>query len=516
MTICGADNTFDTLHEHEISRETHKIHEIHCTHKALQKTYETPQTHETHETHRSTLKPQYSPCSSHRIDMADCMKKMNQELTLLDNTIVTKPIVTKYTGAAKTPTKYTGAARTSTEYTGVARNSTEDITSAARRMNISMIGAAPFNHLVQQSQKNSSRTQIFSVTLRDINIALAPKKHSNPATKLPTKYHNFLDVFSRKDADVLPKHRLQYDHAIKLIEGKTPTWGLLYSMSADELKMLKAYIKKMVDKGFIRASSLSAAFPVLFTRKPGGDLRFCVDYWAPNAITVKNCYLLPLIKETLEHVCKAKVFSKIDIIAAFNKLRIREEKEWKTAFQTRYGLYKYLVMSFGLANGPFSFQNYINNVLHGMLDVFCTAYIDNILIYSNTKKKHREHMRNVLTALQKAGLQADIDKCEFHVTEVNYLGPIIMNNGIRIDPHKVNAIQQWSTPTCVRDVQSFIGFANFYRQFIHRFSSIVAPMIATVKKDARTKFKWTSACQRSFDLLKHQFTTAPIPRGTYY
>ena len=246
MTIRGADNTFDTLHE-------------------------TPR--ETHETHRSTTlpKPRYSPRSSHRINMAECTKKMDQELALLDNPIVTEPIVTKSTGAARTPTKYTGAARKPTKYAGAARQPTKlttsaaehearhaalrtptkDITSAARRMNISMIGAASFNHLVQQSQKNPSRTQIFSVTLQDINIALAPKKHSDPATKLPTEYHNFLDVFSRKDADVLSKHRPQYDHAIKLMKGKTPTWGPLYSMSADELKVLKAYIEKMVDKGFI-------------------------------------------------------------------------------------------------------------------------------------------------------------------------------------------------------------------------------------------------------------------------
>ena len=370
-----------------------------------------------------------------------------------------------------------------------------------------MIGAAPFNHLVQKSMKDSS-IQIFSVTLRDINIALAPKKQVDPATKLPTEYHDFFDVFSKSNANILPKHRLGYDHSIELMEGKTPTWGPLYSMSADELKVLKAYIEEMVDKGFIRASSLPAASPVLFAKRPGGGLRFCVDYRALNAIMVKNRYPLPLIKETLERVCKAKIFSKIDIIAAFNKLRIKEEEEWKTAFRTRYGLYEYLIMPFGLANSPLSFQTYINDVLQGMLDVFCTAYIDDILIYSNSKKKHREHVRKVLGALRAAGLQADIKKCEFHVTEINYLGLVITSNGICMDSEKVSAMQQWNTSTCVRDVQAFIGFANFYRRFIHGFSSIVAPMIATIKKNI--KFKWNNACQEAFDLLKQHFTSAPI------
>ena len=390
MTICGADNTFDTLHELETPQETHKIHESHKSHKTSQETHRSAATamprsntvtvakrcldptvidtaHEIHETQEtrhstSTPKPQYDPRSSHHIDMADCTRKMNQELTMLNNSIVTK------------------------HTTCEARNLTKDITSAARKtMNISMIGAALFNHLVQKSHKDL-RCQIFSVTLQDINIALAPKKHTNPATKLPSEYHDFLDVFSSTEADVLPKHWPRYDHTIELMEDKVPTWGLLYSMSANELKVLKAYIEKMVDKGFIRASFLSAASPVLFAKKPGGGLRFCVDYQILNAITVKNRYPLPLVKETLERVCKAKIFSKINIIAAFNKLQIKEEEEWKTAFQTWYGLYKYLVMPFGLANGPSSFQNYINDVLHSILDVFCTAYINNILIYSNTKK----------------------------------------------------------------------------------------------------------------------------------
>ena len=197
--------------------------------------------------------------------MVDCTRKINQELKLLDNSSVDN----------------TSAAHT--------RTPTADITSLARKLNVSMIGAAPFNHLVQKSQSTKdSGIQIFSVTLKDINIALNPKKHIDPATKLPAEYHDFLDVFSRSDADILSKHRPNYDHSIELMEGKTPSWGPLYSMSADELKVLKAYIEEMVDKGFIQASSSPAASPVLFAKKPGGGLRFCVDYRALNAITVKN------------------------------------------------------------------------------------------------------------------------------------------------------------------------------------------------------------------------------------
>ena len=165
-------------------------------------------------------------------------------------------------------------------------------------------------------------------------------------------------------------------------------------------------------------------------------------------------------------------------------------------------------MPFGLANVPLSFQNFINNILHGMIDEFCTAYIDNILIYSNSKKEHQTHIRKVLAALQKARLQADINKCEFHVTKISYLGLIISTKGIRMDPKKVEAVQNWETPTCVRNVQAFIGFANFYCRFIRVFSNVVCFIIATIKK--KTTFHWTPKCQKSFELLKKRFTTAPI------
>ena len=165
-------------------------------------------------------------------------------------------------------------------------------------------------------------------------------------------------------------------------------------------------------------------------------------------------------------------------------------------------------MPFGLANAPLLFQNFINNILHGMLDKFCTTYIDNILIYSNSKKEYQTHIQKVFVALQKVGLQADIDKCEFHVTKISYLGLIISTKGIRMDPKKVEAVQNWETLTCVRDVQTFIRFANFYCRFIRRFSNVVCLIIVIIKKN--TTFHWTLKCQKSFKLLKKRFTTAPI------
>ena len=217
---------------------------------------------------------------------------------------------------------------------------------------------------------------------------------------LPSEYHEFLDIFSKKEADKLPE-RSSYDHKIPLMDGKEPTYGPLYGMSRDELLVLQKYLTENLKKGFIQSSSSPAASPVLFVRKPGGGLRFCVDYRALNAITIKNRYPLPLIRETLDRLSKAVIFTKLDIVAAFNRLRVAHGEEWKTAFRTHYGLYEYLVMPFGLCGAPSSFQEYINDVLREYLDIFCTAYIDDILIYSNSLKEHKGHVRKSADGLTK-------------------------------------------------------------------------------------------------------------------
>lgn len=188
-----------------------------------------------------------------------------------------------------------------------------------------MIGAAPFNLLVQRASQTKD-IEIFSFSIRDIEKTLASRSTTDLAKKLPSKYPDFFNVFSRADSDKLPPHRT-YDHKIPLMEGKTPLWKPLYSISQDELKCLKKYLEEHLDKGFIRASSSPAASPVLFARKPRGGLRFCVDYRQLNTMTIKNRYLLSLIKETLERICKAKIYSKINIIAVFNHLRMQQGEE---------------------------------------------------------------------------------------------------------------------------------------------------------------------------------------------
>lgn len=348
--------------------------------------------------------------------------------------------------------------------------------------------------------------RFYTVTLKQIDRILQPDVKP---LELPEELQEFKDVFSPKEAERLPPHRTG-DHHIELMPGGKLPFGPLYGMSREELTALWEWLDENLPKGFIRPSSSPVASPVLFVKKPGGGLRFCVDYRALNNITVKDRYPLPLITESLNNLSGMKYFSRIDIISAFNNLRIEEGQEYLIVFRTRFGLYESLVMPFGLTGAPATFQRYINNALREHLDIICTAYLDDILIYSRTREEHIEHLKLVLQKLRTAGLFANPSKCEFLVKETKFLGLIVGRDGIKMDTAKIETVKNWNTPTCLTDVQAFIGFGNFYRRFIRDFSKLTAPLTRLTKKDV--PFIWDNVCEEAFVKLKVAFTTAPILR----
>ncbi|KNG46626.1 hypothetical protein TW65_06673 [Stemphylium lycopersici] len=358
-------------------------------------------------------------------------------------------------------------------------------------------------------------TSVFAVSMADIEKALKPRQRSDPKTKLPPQYHQWLKAFDQFLADKLPPYRKGVDLHIEIEKDqdgneKTIPWGPLYGMSREELLVLRKTLTELLGKDFIRASSSPAAAPVLMIKKPGGGIRFCVDYRGLNNITRKDRYPLPLFTETLRNVAKATWFTKLDVIAAFHKIRVAQGEEWKTAFRTRYGLFEWRVAPFGLTGAPAAFQRYVNGVLQDYLDDFVSAYVDDILIYSSgSLQDHREKVGKVLQRLMDAGLQIDIDKCEFETKRVKYLGYIVEAEvGIRVDPDKIVAIREWATPTTVKAVRAFIGFANFYRVFIPNFSDIAKPLLNLTKKEM--VFYWNEACDRAFEEIKELLISAPI------
>ena len=377
------------------------------------------------------------------------------------------------------------------------------------RPSISMINATAFRRLATNEKNRYGDIHLFQLSLHDINKALDKKAIETEGLKaiVPTEYHEFLPLFEEAVANELPPHRT-YDHSIPLKEGFQPPFGPLYSLSRHELEALKEWLDENLSKGFIRSSSSPAGAPILFVKKSDGSLRLCVDYRGLNEGTIKNRYPLPLIRETLMQLSRARWFTKLDVRGAYNLLRVAEGEEWKTAFRTRYGLFETLVMPFGLTNAPASFQNFINDALQPFLDRFATAYLDDILIYSDNIEEHKIHVRQVLERLRESGLHLKPEKCEFFRKEVKYLGLIIGRDGIKMDPEKVKTVRDWPTPEKLVDVQSFLGFANFYRRFIKGYSEIVRPLTALTKKDC--KWKWEPEQQAAFDLLKNVFTSSPI------
>ena len=227
-------------------------------------------------------------------------------------------------------------------------------------------------------------------------------------------------------------------------------------------------------------------------------------------MTIKNRYPLPLISELLDRVKGAKYFTKIDVRDAFNRLRIALGHEFKTAFRTRYGHFEYLVMPFGLTGAPSTFQSYINDIIRDCLDRFAVAYMDDILIYSNSLSEHILHVRTVLQKLLSTSLYAKLEKCEFHVQKVSFLGFVISSEGISMDPKRIRTVAEWPIPESVLDIQVFLGFSNFYRRLIEGYSHVVPPITRLLRKGQ--PFVWSAEAQASFDKLKSLFTSAPILR----
>lgn len=384
-----------------------------------------------------------------------------------------------------------------------------------RPPDISAIGAVALKHLARSSPAGVTSIAEIDRLIEDRVAKSMPRDadelHRKAASVIPDEYHGFLGVFSKAESDDLPPHRPQVDHKIELTANAEPEdlgYSSLYKLSLEELEAARKYITENLHKGFIEPSDSPWAAPVLFAVKPNGGLRFCVDYRKLNAVTKKDRYPLPLIDETLARISQAKIFTKIDIRQAFHRIRIKPDHEELTTFRTRYGAYKYKVMPFGLTNGPSTFQRFINNTLMGYLDDFCSAYIDDILIFSDNLHEHKEHVRKVLERLREAGLQADVDKCEFHVTSTKFLGFIIGTEGIAVDPSKIAAVRDWAVPTTVKGVQSFLGFCNFYRRFVREYGRTTRPLTALTKKDA--PFDWNADCQRAFEDLKDRLLNAPV------
>jgi hypothetical protein len=284
--------------------------------------------------------------------------------------------------------------------------------------------------------------------------------------------------------DLPPRRRV--DHAIEVMPGMAPLAKAPYRMSHEKLKELKVQLEKLFTKGYIKPNKSPYGALVLFVHKKDGTLRMCMDYRAFNKVMVKNRYPLPWIDDLFDRLSGVKVFSRIDLRLGYYQIRITEGDEEKTACHTRYGSYEFLVMPFGLTNAPATFCTFKNDIFREWLDDFVIIYIDDILIYSGFMEEHVEQK------LRENKLYAKFEKCEFGVTEVDFLGHRIMQEGLKMDDHKVKAILDWEPPRLVSALRSFLGLASYYRKFIKNFVKIAAPLTNLLKKSSET-YEWEEA-----------------------
>src|SRR5574338_879179 len=337
------------------------------------------------------------------------------------------------------------------------------------------------------------------------NLSALSNEKPMPALEEIPIVNQYDDVFG--EVRGVPNHR-PVEFSIKIIPGASPVVKRQTRMGPKELMELKKQLVELEEKGFIRPSSSSWGAPVVFVKKQDGSLRLCIDYRELNKITIKNKYPLPRIDDLFDQLAGAKVFSRLDLASGFHQMKVEEESIKYTAFNTRYGLYEFLVMPFGLTNAPSYFVDLMNRTFRDFLDKFVVVFIDDILVYSKSEKDHAKHLHLVLSRLRAQNLKAKFSKCTFWQDEVKFLGHIVSQQGVSVDPNKFMAVQSWSRPKSVTEVRSFLGMAGYYRRFIKDFARIATPMTKLTKKEQ--PYVWTEKCEQAFESLKKVLMEAPV------
>jgi hypothetical protein len=300
-------------------------------------------------------------------------------------------------------------------------------------------------------------TRVTFEPMKSRDIPAVYSLHTKAISDVPV-VREYEDVFPEELPGLSPDRDVEF--VINLVSGTAPIAQSPYRMAEVELKLLKAELDSLLEKGFIRPSASPWGSPALFVPKKDGTQRLCVDYRVLNAVTIKNKYPLPRIDDLMDQLRQAKYFSKIDLRSGYHQMKIRLEDIHKTVFVTRYGQYEYTVVSFGLTNAPAYFMNMMNKVFMDELDKCVVVFIDDILVYSQTAEEHEEHLRIVLGKLRQHQLYAKFSKCEFWMEEVAFLGHVLSAKGVAVDPSKIEAVPKWQSPKSVTEIHSFLGLAG--------------------------------------------------------
>ena len=280
---------------------------------------------------------------------------------------------------------------------------------------------------------------------------------------VPEKFHKWIKVFGKKQSERMPTRKL-WDHAIDVKEGFVPKKGKVYPLSREEREEVKEFVNEQLQKGYIRLSKSPQMVLVFFVGKKDGKKWMVQDYRYLNEWMIKNNYPLPLISDVLENIGTKKLFTKMDLRWGYNNVRIKEGDEWKAAFTMPEGSFEPTVMFFGLMNSPATFQAMMNELLRDLINTGkVAAFIDDVIIGTETEEEHDELVAEVIRRLEENNLYVKPEKCRWKIREVGFLGVIIGLEGIKMEKEKVKGVLEWPTPKYVKEVQKFLGLANYYR-----------------------------------------------------
>ena len=339
-----------------------------------------------------------------------------------------------------------------------------------------------------------------------------------PATGLLKEYQRHAKIFSEAESQRLPKHTI-WDHAIELLPNAPATLpGRLLPLKQNEIMECHCFVEEHLRRGTIRESKSPYAANFFFVKKKDGKLRPVQDYRPLNKWMLRNRNISPLIPQVIDRLAGCTLFTKFDVRWGYNNVRIKEGDEWKAAFLTPKGLFKPLVMFFGLTNSPATFQMMVNTMFRPQVaSGSFSIYMDDGVVHTGqlpfeTKEEHRvRHQRlvhEVFDILEANDLYLKPEKCLFEQEEIDFLGVIIGKGTVRMDPGKIKVVRAWPTPRTVTDVRSFLGFTGYYRYFIQNYSAIARPLLDLTKK--ATPWQWTERQESTFQALKTRMCSGPV------
>ena len=360
-----------------------------------------------------------------------------------------------------------------------------------------------------QSQNSSNR---IAKIWEQLDITGSNSWAEEQKVKIKQVFEDYSDVFALSPLEL--GRMLLVKHTIKVVDPK-PFKERYRRIPPHQFEEVRKHLKEMEEVGAIRRSISPRASPVVLVKKKDGSLRFCIDLRKLNARTIKDAYSLPQIEESLDCLNGASIFTSLDLKSGYWQVELDDESIPLTAFTIGpLGFYECIRMPFGLTNAPATFQHLMESCLGEMHLNWCIICLDDVIIFSKTPEEHIERLQAVLYKLRSAGLKLKPSKCEFFRDRITYLGHIVSKDGVETDPKKIQVILDWPVPQTVYDVRSFLGFTNYYRKFMFRYSQIAKPLNGLISgenaKKKKAPMNWQNCHQEAFDKLKRLCSEAPI------